>query len=406
MSNDKRVYFDNSATTPLDPRVRKAMEPFLDAAFGNPSSLHRAGREAREAVDRARRQVANLLGADAREIVFTGSGTEADNLALFGAIEASGNGDCHVIVSAIEHPAVLETCRALRNRGVEVELLPVGAEGIVDPGVLDRAMRPTTRLVSVMAANNVMGTLQPIAELGRIVRRRGALFHTDAVQAAGKVPLDVKTLPVDLLSLSAHKLYGPKGVGALYVRSGVTLEPQIRGGGQEGGLRSATENVPGIVGLGQAAEIARAEMADDAARLVGLTDRLLDGILQAVPQAYLIGHRYRRLPGHLCLGFTGLEGEAIKLLLALDELGIAVSSGSACSAHHAGEPSHVLLAIGFDPVRARGSLRVSLGRFNTATEIDYFLEVLPEAVAALRPISSVIRYHKANFQYQVQSCQP
>jgi cysteine desulfurase len=364
------------------------MQPYLAGRFGNPSSLHWAGREARESVACARRQVAGLLQTEPGEIIFTGSGTESDNLALLGVIEASGQERNHLVTSSIEHPAILETCRFLERHGVEVTSLPVDGEGVVDPDGLIKAMRPTTRLVSVMAANNVVGTLQPIHELGRIAREHGVLFHTDAVQAAGKIPVDVRTLPVDLLSLSAHKLHGPKGVGALYVREGVSLAPLVHGGGQEHGLRSATENVAGIVGLGRAAEIAAAEMADEAVRLVRLRDHLIESVTALISNTYLIGHRYLRLPGHVCLGFSGLEGEAIKLLLALDAAGVAVSSGSACSAHHAGQPSYILQAMGFDALRARGSLRVTLGRFNTEADVDLFLQVLPEAIRAMRPVTS------------------
>ncbi|HYP67219.1 MAG TPA: cysteine desulfurase family protein [Thiobacillaceae bacterium] len=382
------IYFDHSATTPLDPRVAQAMEPWLGANFGNPSSLHWAGRQAREAVELARCQVAALLNAQPNEIIFTASGTEADNLALSGVIEALGPGDHHLITSAIEHPAILNTCRYLERRGVGVTYLPVNGEGLVKPTDLIQALRPTTRLVSIMAANNVVGTLQPVTELGRIARTRGVLFHTDAVQAAGKIPFDMQAQPIDLLSMSAHKLHGPKGIGLLYVREGVPLAPLIHGGGQERGLRSATENVAGIVGLGLAAELARVEMADEAARLVHLRDRLIDQVTATIPNAYLVGHRYLRLPGHICLGFAGQEGEAIKLLLALDAAGIAISTGSACSAHHATEPSYILRALGFDPLQARGSLRITLGRFNTDAEVDRFLEVLPPLLGELRPITS------------------
>ncbi len=382
------VYFDNSATTPLDPQVRAAMQPFLDENFGNPSSLHRAGREARAAVDQARRQTADLLGAQPDEIVFTGSGTEADNLVLAGIIEALGQPKNHIIVSAIEHPAVLEPCRNLEQRGVDVTYLPVDSEGFVNPEDLRKALLPTTRLVSVMTANNVVGTLQPIHEFGSIAREHGALFHTDAIQAAGMVPANVNTMPIDLLSLAAHKLNGPKGVGALYVRRGVALKPVVHGGGQERGLRSATENVAGIAGLGRAAEIARTVMSAEASRLVQLRDRIIDTLAETLPNAYLIGPRYRRLPGHICLGLAGQEVEAIKLLLALDEADIAISTGSACSAHQAGEPSYVLRAMGFDLLRARGSLRISLGRFNTEGEVDRFLDILPTVAAGLRPITT------------------
>jgi cysteine desulfurase len=382
------IYFDHSATTPLDPRVLEAMQPFLGEVFGNPSSLHWAGRQAHSAIDQARQQVADLFHAAPEEIFFTASGTESDNMALVGIAEQFAPEDCHIITSSIEHPAILETCKHLERRGYDTSYLPVTAEGVVQPASLVEALRPNTRLVSVMAANNVVGTLQPIAELCRIAHQRGALFHTDAVQAAGKIPLFMENLEADMLSLSAHKLHGPKGIGALYVRGGVRLEPLVHGGGQERGLRSATENVAGIVGLGQAAEIARLEMSAEARRLVQMRDRIISGITAQIPNAYLIGHPVKRLPGHICLGFAGQEGESIKLLLALDEEGIAISSGSACSAHHAGQPSYILMAMGMDPIRGRGSLRVTLGRFNTDAEIDHFLDVLPKIVADLRPVTS------------------
>jgi cysteine desulfurase len=385
-----RIYFDNAATTPVDPRVRKAVEPFIEEHWGNPSSLHREGREAREAVETARGQVAALVGAEPGEIIFTASGTEADGMAIWGVALAANDRPCHVIASSIEHPAVLECCRALTRLGIEATLLPVDAEGLVDPAALDRAIRPETRLVSIMAANNVLGTLQPIAELAAIARSHGVPFHTDAVQAAGKIPIDVRSTPIDLLSLSAHKLHGPKGVGALFVRKGVALTPLVAGGGQEHGRRSGTENVAGIVGLGRAAEIARQEMAADAVQLVQIREFLIESIEKTIGNAYFVGHRFRRLPGHLCLGFEGMEGEAIKLLLSLDDAGIAVSSGSACSANHAGQPSHVLQAIGFNPIKARGSLRITLGRFNTMEEARRFADVLPAVVASLRPMHGLM----------------
>lgn len=382
----KRIYFDNAATTAPDPRVLAAMRPCLDEVWGNPSSLYAEGRQAREAVDRARAQVAGLLGAEPGEIVFTGSGTEADNLALQGVLLAAGPAGAHIVTSVIEHPAILACCQQLQRLGVAVTKLPVDSDGLVDPAMLEAAIRPETRLVSIMAANNVIGTIQPITELATIARRHGVLFHTDAVQAVGKVPFDTRRQAIDLLSLSGHKLHGPKGIGALYVREGVELWPLLPGGGQERGRRSGTENVAAIVGLGQAAELAAECRADEATRLVGIRDHLIESILAKIDKAYLIGHRWRRLPGHFCLGFDGLEGEAIKLLLELDKQGIAISSGSACSAIHAGQPSHVLEALGFDPFKARGSLRISLGRFNTMDEAERLLSVLPSAVASLRPI--------------------
>jgi cysteine desulfurase len=382
----RRIYFDNAATTAPDPRVLEAMWPYLDKFWGNPSSLYAEGRQAREAVDRARVQVAGLLGAEPGEIVFTGSGTEADNAALQGVLLAGGLSGAHIVISAIEHPAILACCRQVVRLGVTVTELSVSSEGLVDPADLEAAMRPETRLVSVMAANNVTGTIQPIAELADIAHRRGVLFHTDAVQAVGKMPFDMRRQPIDLLSLSGHKLHGPKGIGALYIREGIELWPLLPGGGQERGRRSGTENVVGIVGLGKAAELAAVERSDEAARLVGIRDHMIENILAKIDNVYLIGHRWRRLPGHICLGFEGMEGEAIKLLLELDKEGIAISSGSACSAIHAGQPSHVLAALGFDPLKARGSLRISLGRFNTIDEANRFLEVLPQAVASLRSI--------------------
>jgi cysteine desulfurase len=382
------IYLDNSATTPVDPRVADAMAPWQTQAFGNPSSLHAYGRQARDAVETARAQAAALLGAQAREIIFTASGTEANNLALIGTLKAAEPGPHHLITSTIEHPAILETARALERQGVEITTVRVSADGVVDPDSVRDALRPHTRLVSIMAANNVIGTIQPVAEIGRIARSAGALFHTDAVQAAGKLRFDLASQPIDLLSLSAHKLYGPKGVGALFVRDGVKLAPIIHGGGQERGLRSATENVAGIVGFGKAAELAVAEMADENVRLIRLRDRLVAGIQAACPQAYLIGHLVHRLPGHASLGFAGQEGEAIRLLLALDEAGIAVSTGSACSASHAAEPSYVLQALGFDPFRSRGALRLTLGRFNTEAEVERVIAVLPGLVGRLRRIAT------------------
>jgi len=376
-----RIYFDHSATTPLDPRVLNAMVPFLEGTFGNPSSQHSEGRAARKAVEKARTQVASLLGAEPCEIVFTASGTEADNLALVGTLRARKSPG-HVVTSAIEHPGVLETCRFLEQSGTQVTYLPVNREGLVDPRNLRAALRPNTCLVSIMAANNIVGTLQPVHELAHIAHQHGALFHTDAVQAAGKIPLDVGLFPVDLISLSAHKLHGPKGIGALYVRTGQSLSPLVFGGGQERGLRSATENVAAIVGFGTAAGIAREEMARETTRLLQLRARIVEG-LRDIPHAYLIGHPVERLPGHLCIGFAGQENAVGKLLQSLDEAGVAVSAGSACSANHAGAPSSVLLAMGFDEQRARGLLRVTLGRFNTSAEVERFLKILRQAVASL-----------------------
>lgn len=384
----EQIYFDHSATTPFDPRVVEAMAPFCKEQFGNPSSLHWAGQQAKQAIITSRKQVAELLHADPNEIVFTASGTEADNMALVGVANRFKPQDCHIITSSFEHPAILETCKFLTRLGYPIDYLSVSPEGIVEIESLKQALRPNTRLVSVMAANNVVGTLQPITELANITRAHGALFHTDAVQAAGKIPLHLDRIPIDLLSLSSHKLYGPKGIGALYLRNGVTIEPYIFGGGQEHGLRSGTENVAGIVGLGKAAEISRIEMTEEATRLVKLRNRIVTSTQEHIPNAYLIGHPFKRLPGHICFGFDGQEGEAIHLMLALNENGIAVSTGSACSSHHAGQPSYILMAMGMDPVRARGSLRITLGRFNTDAEVDILLDVLPRLVNTLRHVTS------------------
>ena len=374
-----RIYFDHSATTPLDPRVLEAMLPFLSGSFGNPSSMHYEGRIARAAVEVARAQVAGLIGAVPEEIVFTASGTEANNLALIGAIRATG-APGHIVTSSIEHAAVLETCRFLAERGNRVTYLPVDCDGIVRMEALLQALQSNVTIVSIMAANNVVGTLQPIEELAHFARLNGALFHTDAVQAGGKIPIDVNQFGVDLLSLSAHKLHGPKGIGALYVHKGTRLAPIIFGGGQERGLRSATENVAGIVGFGAAAEIARAELDAEAARLQRFRERILQELGRRLPEMYVFGHSTQRLPGHLSVGLRGQEREVARLLEDLDSAGVALSAGSACSAHHSGKASGVLLSMGYDEERAHGLIRISLGRFNTEAEVERFIEVFVSAV--------------------------
>ena len=381
-----RIYFDHSATTPLDPRVLEAMGPYLGGACGNPSSLHEEGRIARRAIDNAREQVAALIGAEPDEIIFTASGTEADNLALIGAVRSHGMPG-HIVTIAIEHAAILETCKFLESTGTRITYLPVDADGLVQHDSLLRALQSNITLVSIMAANNVVGTIQSIEELARVTRLHGVLFHTDAVQAVGKIPLNVNQLQVDLLSLSAHKLHGPKGIGALYVRKGVRLSPIVFGGGQEFGLRSATENVAGIVGFGAAAEIAKRELNEEASRLARFREHLAIELQRRFPNTYLFGHPSQRLPGHLSFGLRGRETEVGQLLSSLDQAGVAVSAGSACSAHHSGEPSGVLLAMGYDAQSARGLIRVSLGRFNTQQQLDRFLDVLSSAVAALHPVS-------------------
>jgi cysteine desulfurase len=379
---NSRIYFDHSATTPVDPRVLDAMLPYLRGGFGNPSSLHREGRSARVAVENARAQVAQLIGADPEEIVFTASGSEADNLALIGAVRASGKPG-HIVTSSIEHAAILQTCRFLATTGTRITCVPVDRHGIVSRSSLLRALQESVTLVSIMAANNVVGTLQPIEELAHLTKLHAVLFHTDAVQAAGKIPLDVNRLKIDLLSLSAHKLHGPKGVGALYVRRGTALSPIIFGGGQERGLRSATENVAGIVGFGAAAAIAKAELNEEAARLRGFRDYIAQELRQAFPDCYFYGHNELRLPGHLSIGFRSHETQVGRILTLLDRSGVAISAGSACSATHSNEPSTVLLAMGYDVEQARGLLRISLGRFNTREEIDRFLNVLRSCIREL-----------------------
>ncbi|HQH21652.1 MAG TPA: cysteine desulfurase family protein [Thermoleophilia bacterium] len=378
----KPVYFDHAATTPVDPRVFEAMTPFFCERFGNPSEPHRLGREARSAVDEARARVAALLGAGENEIVFTAGGTEADNLALFGSLARLQPG--HLVVSAVEHPAVMEAARALNGRGWDVDYVPVDGHGVVDPEAYRAAFRDDTRLVSVMTANNVVGTVQPVAELARIAHQKGALFHTDAVQAVGSLPVDVDELGVDMLSLSGHKLHGPKGVGALYVRRGTRLQPLLHGGGQERRLRSGTENVPGIVGLGVAMTLACEAMPEVRPRLERLRDRLVAGVLARVPEVTLLGHPTDRLPGNAAFAVRYVEGES--LLLRLDARGFTVSSGSACAAG-SDEPSPVVQALGVRPEDAHGSLRVSLGRENTEEEVDAFLDALPPIVDELRRMS-------------------
>jgi len=371
------IYLDHAATTPVDPAVRAAMEPYERDRYGNPNSLHQAGRTARRAVERARAQVADLLGAQPTEIAFTGGGTEADNLALFGLL-APGS---HLIVSGIEHHAVLHAARALERHGVAVSCVPVDRHGRVAPDAVAAALQDDTALVSIMAANNEVGTLQPIRAIARLLGDHPARFPTDAVQAAGHVPVDVNAWGVDLLALSAHKFHGPKGVGALYVRTGVELTPLLHGGGQEAGLRSGTENVAGIVGCGEAARIARDRLPADRERIVRLRDRLIRGVLDSIDGAALTGHPSLRLPGSASFTFAGAPGES--LLLKLDMGGICVSTGSACTSGRL-DPSHVLLAMGLSKAEANGSLRFTLGRTTTAGEIDAVLDALPDAVAHVR----------------------
>lgn len=379
-----RVYLDYNATTPVAPEVLEAMLPFLSDVFGNASSIHSDGQRARAAVDRARESVASLIGAKPAEIVFTSGGTEADNLAIFGVVAASTGTRKHVISTAIEHHAVLNACQALQYHGADVTYVPAGREGIVCAEEIRRAIRPETVLITVMHANNELGTIQPIQEIGRLAANSGICFHVDAVQSAGKLPIDVNSLGVDMLSLSAHKVYGPKGVGALYVRTGTPLEPQFFGGQHERGRRAGTENVPGIVGFGKAAELARTNLAEGPARLAALRDRFEEALVREIPPVRVNGDAVRRLPNTTNLTFAGAAGEA--LVIALDLQGVACSMGAACSSG-AVAPSHVLLAIGLCAEEARSTLRFSLGRPTTEEEIEAAIAAIPAAVARLRALS-------------------
>ena len=385
----KPVYLDYHATTPVDPRVLDAMLPFFTERFGNPhSKQHAWGWDAREAVEAARTQVAALINASANEITFTSGASESNNLAIKGVVAARRERGNHVVTVEIEHKSVLDVCRGLAADGIEVTVLGVAPDGRVDLDALKRAMTPRTVLVSIMGANNEIGTVQALAEIGAIARERGVLFHTDAAQAAGKIPLDVDAMAIDLLSLTAHKFYGPKGSGALFVRRmkpRLTLTAQIEGGGQENGLRSGTLNVPGIVGLGRASEICRLEMADESRRLGSLRDGLLGGLRARLGEVRVNGSLEHRLPHNLHVSFDGIEGEA--LLMALD--GIAVSTGSAC-ASGSQAPSHVLEAIGATGDRAGASIRFGLGRTTSAAQIDFAVDRVVTAVSALRA-SSVVR---------------
>jgi cysteine desulfurase len=386
--SERTIYLDHAATTPLDPRVLEAMLPYLTEHYGNPSSIHRQGRAALQALDDAREQVALVLGCSRREVIFTGGGSESINLAVKGAALArrAAGAQAHLIVSAIEHHAVLHAGEYLQQQhGFEVTLLPVDEGGLVRPDDLRAALRPDTALVSVMYANNEIGTIQPIAELGAICREAGVPLHTDAVQAAGVLPLDVEALKVDYLSLTAHKFYGPKGVGVLYARRGAPLLPQINGGAQERRRRAGTENVAGIVGLAAALTLAEERRPAVTERMRTLRERLIDGVLAAVPDSWLNGDRVQRLPGNANLGFAGIEGES--LLLLLDQAGICASSGSACTSGSL-EPSHVLLALGLSPAAANASVRFSLGHGVTEADITYVLETLPPLVARLRAVAA------------------
>lgn len=384
----KRIYLDHAATTPTRPEVMKAMLPYFTDAFGNPSSIYSYGQEARQAVEEARSSVAELIGARSEEIVFTSGGTEADNYALKGVAYANGNKGEHIITTAIEHHAVGEACKFLEKRGFRITYLPVDRHGLVDPGDVKRAIDDRTILVSVMHASNEVGTIEPVDEIGRIAKEAGVYMHSDAVQTVGHIPVDVDALNVDLLSISAHKLYGPKGVGALYVRKGTRLAPLMHGGGQEKKRRAGTENVPAIVGFGKAAELARHELDDEVRQLSLLRDRLIKGLNERIDHLLLNGHPSRRLPNNVNVSVEFCEGEA--MLLNLDLEGICASTGSACSSGSLG-PSHALLALGLSPEQAHGSLRFSLGKDSRDEDVERVLEVLPGIVKKLRAMSPMLK---------------
>ncbi len=383
---ERVIYLDHASTTPTDPEVLEAMLPWFSQKFGNPSTVYSLGLTSSEAVQQARETVARLIGAEPEEIYFTSGGTESDNWAIFGTAEAQQSKGRHLITSAIEHHAVLECMKFLEKRGFEVTWLPVNSRGLVDPEEVRRALRPDTILVSIMHANNEVGSIEPIEEIGRITREAGVLFHVDAVQTVGKLPLDVDQLGVDMLSMSAHKFYGPKGVGALYARKRVKLSSYLHGGGQERGKRAGTHNVPGIVGLAKALEIACGRMAEDAIREAELRDRLWKGISERIQAVHLNGDFQHRLPSNLSIRVDGVEGES--MILMLDMEGICVSSGSACTTGSL-DPSHVLLAMGIPAEQAHGSLRMTLGRSTTQEDIDKFIEVFPPIVARLREMSPI-----------------
>ena len=380
----RRVYLDHNATTPVAPEVLAAMLPYFSEEYGNASSIHTFGQHARGAVEEARESVAELLGGRPAEIVFSSGGTESNNHAIFGAVGAAHGGPKHVITSAIEHSAVLDPCSALEKRGVVVTVLPVDREGVVNPEDVRRAIRPETVLITIMLANNELGTIEPMEEIGKIAAQTGVTLHTDAVQAAGKIPIDVKKLGVHLLSISAHKLYGPKGVGALYVRKGTRLEPLLYGGHSERDRRPGTEDVSSIAGLGKAAELALTHMKEEGRRIAALRDRLENGLLERIPHSRVNGYRARRTPNTTNLTLPFIEGES--MVIALDLKGLACSTGAACSSGSV-EPSHVLTAIGLAPEDARATLRLSLGHQTTDEEIDFALDTIPPVIDRLRQMS-------------------
>ena len=384
----RRIYLDYAATTPVHPEVVKVMLPYFSDAFGNPSAIHSYGQEAKGAIEEARAKVADLIGAHSEEIIFTSGGTEADNLALTGVAYARESKGNHIITTAIEHHAVIETAKFLERKGFDITYLPVDEDGIVSPDGVRQAITDKTILVSIALANNEVGTIQPLAEIGHITRQAGIYFHTDAVQAVGHIAVNVAELGVDLLSMSAHKLYGPKGVGALYIRKGTRITPLQHGGGQERGRRSGTQNVAGIVGFGQAAALAKQGIAEEVERLIPLRQRLTEGLLERIDHSHLNGHPRKRLPNNINVSIDYVEGES--MVLNLDLKGISASTGSACSSSSL-EPSHVLLALGIPPQLAHCSLRFTLGQWTTEEDIERVLEVLPQIVEKLRAMSPLLK---------------
>ena len=383
-SQPRRIYLDHNATTPVHPEVLEAMLPYYKDKFGNPSSIHSFGRETKVALEEARENVAKFLNASPHEIYFTSGGTESDNLAVKGTAFANRKKGKHIITSKIEHHAVLESCKFLENEGFEVTYLPVDKYGFVDPDDLKKALRKDTILVSIMHVNNEVGTIEPLEELCKIAKEKGTCFHTDAVQSVGKIPVDVQELNVDMLSMSAHKIYGPKGVGAIYIRKGTRITPWSHGGHHERSRRAGTENLPGIVGLAKAVEIAHRDMEEQSQHLRNLTETFYKKLTQTIPDVILNGHLEKRIPNTLNISFKAVEGESI--ILSLDLKGVAVASGSACTSGTL-EPSHVLSAMGISPEIAQGAIRFSFGRENTMEDVDYVVEILPEIVSRLRAMS-------------------
>jgi cysteine desulfurase len=379
----RKVYMDYSATSPVDPRVFEAMKPYFLKKFGNSMSLHSWGTEAKEALEDSREKVASLINAEPKDLIFTGSATESDNMVLKGIVFANKDKGKHIIVSSIEHDCIIETAKWLEKQGIEVTYLPVDKYGFVDLYKLEKSIRKDTILVSIMHGNNEVGTIEPLEEIGKICRGKDVYFHTDATQSYGKIPIDVEKMNIDLLTCNAHKVYGPKGVGALYIRDGIEIEPLLHGGGHEFGLRSSTVNVAGIVGFATIAEIQKKEMKSDEEKLIKLRDRLIKENLK-IEDSHLNGHPTKRLPNNTNFWFAYIEGES--LIVHLDINGIAASTGSACSSDSL-EPSHVLLAIGLKPEQAHGSLRLTMGKYTTKEDVGYVIHILPEVVEKLRKIS-------------------